>query len=87
MERLSCIAIGFVIAVLVIALFFGVKNVVEDVAQHRRRLNQIQMEEIARNECREITGSLCWYNIREFDERVNELIESRLPEKEGENEG
>lgn len=86
MERLSYIAIGFVIAVVLIVVFFGVKDVVEDVAQHRRRLNQIRMEEIARNECRDIAKALCWYNIVDFDERVKTLIDSKLAEKEGERE-
>ena len=84
MERLFCIGIGFVIAVVLIVVFFGVKDSVEDAAQRRRKLNEIRMKEIARNECRDIAKALCWYNIVDFDERVNEPIDSRLAEKEGE---
>lgn len=86
MERLSYIAIGFEVAVVLIALFFGAKSVFEDVVLRRRKLNEIRVKEIARNECRDIAKALCWYNIVDFDERVNELIDSRLPEKEGEHE-
>lgn len=86
MERLSYIAIGFVVAVVLIALFFGAKSVFEDVVLCRRKLNEIRMKEIARNECRDIAKALCWYNIVDFDERVNELIDSKLAEKEGEHE-
>lgn len=87
MERLFYIVIGFVVAVILIALFFGAKSVFEDVVLRRRKLNEIRMKEIARNECRDIAKALCWYNIVDFDERVNELIDSRLAEKEGEHEG
>lgn len=86
MERLSYIAIGFVVAVVLIALFFGAKSVFEDVVLRRRKMNEIRMKEIARNEFRDIAKALCWYNIVDFDERVNELIDSRLAEKEGEHE-
>ena len=87
MERLFYIAIGFVIAVVLIVVFFGVKDSVKDAAQRRRKLNEIWMEEIARNECRDIVKVLCWYNIVDFDERVNELIDRKLAEKEGGEDG
>lgn len=83
MERLFHIAIGFVIAVVLIALFFGAKSVFEDVVLRRRKLNEIRMEEIARVECRSLISGIGWYNIQRFDERVNELIDSKLAEKEG----
>lgn len=83
MDRLFHIAIGFVIAVVLIALFFGAKSVFEDVVLRRKKLNEIRMEEIARVECRSLISGIGWYNIHGFDERVNELINSRLPETEG----
>ena len=86
MDRLFHIAIGFVIAVVLIAVFFGVKDVVEDAAKRRRKLNEIRMEEIARKECREIVRHIYWSNIQGFDDRVNTLNDSRLAEKEGEHE-
>ena len=86
MDRLIHIGIGFVLAVVLIALFFGVKSVFEDVVIRRRKLNEIRMGEIARNECRSIISGIYWTNIHGFDKRVNDLIDSKLAEKEGENE-
>ena len=87
MERLTYIGIGFVIAVVLIAFFFGAKSVFEDVVLRRKKLNEIRMKEIARSECRSLIDGICWYNIYDFDERVYDLIVSRLAEKEGEHEG
>lgn len=84
MERLFCIGIGFVISVVLIALFFGAKSVFEDVVLRRRKLNEIRMGEIARVECRSLISGIYWTNIHGFDERVNELIDKKMEE---ENEG
>ena len=86
MERLSYIAIGFVIAVVLIALFFMAKSVFEDVVLRRKKLNEIRMGEIARVECRSLISGIGWYNIHDFDKRVNDLIDYKLAEKEGEHE-
>lgn len=86
MERLFCIGVGFVIAVVLIALFFGAKSVFEDVVLRRIKLNEIRMGEIARVECRSLISGIYWYNICDFDKRVNDLIDSKLAEKERENE-
>lgn len=86
MERLIGIGIGFVIAVVLIALFFGAKSVFEDVVLRRKKLNEIRMGEIARVEYRSLISRIGWYNIHDFDKRVNDLIDSKLAEKEGEHE-
>lgn len=82
MERLICIGIGFVIAVVLIAGFLVAKDRVED----RRKVNELRLEALAENICNRIIGTLYWRDIKEFDERVNELIDSKLAEKEGEHE-
>ena len=87
MERLSYITIGFVVAVVLIALFFGAKSVFEDVVLRRKKLNEIRMGEIARVECRNLISGISWYNICGFDKRVKDLIDSRLAERRGEHEG
>lgn len=84
MERLTYIAIGFVIAVVLIALFFGAKSIFEDVVLRRKKLNEIRMGEIARVECRSLISGIGWYNIHGFDKRVNDMIDSKLAEKEEE---
>lgn len=83
MERLFYIVIGFVVAVVLLCVYHLVKDGLED----RRQANDARIKSLARGVCLEVTRDMRWYNIREFDERVNELIDSRLAEKEGEHEG
>ena len=82
MERLFCIGIGFVIAVVLICVYYLVKDALED----RKASNDIRIKSLATAVCLEITRDIHWYNIKQFDERVSELIDSKLAEKEGEHE-
>ena len=79
MERLFHIAIGFVIAVVLICVYHLVKDGLED----RRQANDARIKSLARGVCLEVTRDIRWYNIREFDERVNELIDKKMEENEG----
>ena len=74
MERLSHIAIGFVIAVVLICVYHLVKDGLED----RRQANDARIKSLARGVCLEVTRDIRRYNIREFDERVNELIDKKM---------
>lgn len=74
MERLFCIGIGFVIAVVLICVYHLVKDGLED----RRQANDARIKSLARGVCLEVTRDIRWYNIREFDERVNELIDKKM---------
>ena len=78
MDRLFHIAIGFVIAVVLICVYYLVKEALMD----RKTANDARIKALARAVCLEVTRDIYWHNIRGFDERVNELINSRLPEKE-----
>ena len=82
MERFWCYLVGFVVALVLVAGFLIVKEKVED----RRNVNELRLKVIAERICNQIIGTLYWRDIREFDKRVNELIDQRLAEKEGEHE-
>lgn len=82
MERLFCIGIGFVIAVVLLFVFLVAKELLED---HRVK-TELRAKAIADRTAREIKQTLCHYHIRDFDNRVNELIDRKLAEKEGEHE-
>lgn len=73
---------GFGLALALVTGFLIVKSVVEE----RRNVNELRLKVIAERICNQIIGTLYWRDIKEFDKRVNELIDSRLAEKEGENE-
>ena len=83
MERLFYIVIGFVVAVVLLFVFMVAKDLLED---HKVK-TELRAKAIADRTGREIKQNLCHYHIRDFDDRVNELIDQRLAEKEGENEG
>lgn len=78
MERFWCWLAGFVVALALVAGFLIVKEKVED----RRNVNELRLKLIAENICNRIIGTLYWRDIKEFDERVNELIDRKLAEKE-----
>ena len=80
MERLSCIAIGFVIAVVLICVYHLVKDGLED----RRQANDARIKSLARCVCLEVTRDIRWYNINGFEERVEEMVDKKMEE---ENEG
>ena len=82
MERFWCCLAGFAVALALVAGFLIVKEMVED----RRNVNELRLKLIAERICNQIIGTLYWRDIKEFDERVNELIDHKLAEKEGENE-
>lgn len=82
MERFWCYMVGFAVALALVAGFLIVKEKVED----RRNVNELRLKVIAERICNQIIGTLYWRDIREFDKRVNELIDQRLAEKEGEHE-
>lgn len=82
MERLLYIGIGFVVAVVLLFVFLVAKELLED---HRVK-TELRAKAIADRTGREIKQNLCHYHIRDFDNRVNELIDSKLAEKEGERE-
>lgn len=82
MERFWCYLVGFAIALVLVAGFLIVKEMAED----RRKVNEIRLKVIAETTCNRIIGTLYWRDIKEFDERVNELIDRKLAEKEGEHE-
>ena len=74
MERLLCIALGACIAVAII----GAALVVRDALADRREALDARIKNLARGVCLEVTRDIRWYNIREFDERVNELIDKKM---------
>lgn len=76
MERLLCIALGACIAVAII----GAALVVRDALADRREALDARIKNLARGVCLEVTRDIRWYNIREFDERVNELIDKKMEE-------
>lgn len=82
MERFWCYLAGFAVALALVAGFLIVKEKVED----RRNVNELRLKVIAERICNQIIGTLYWRDIREFDKRVNELIDQRLAEKKGEHE-
>lgn len=82
MERLSYIVIGFVVAVVLAVVFLVVKDVIEN----KKSLLEQKMLSIARKECLDVKTHIYWYNIIGLEEHVNQLIDSKLAEKEGENE-
>jgi hypothetical protein len=59
---------------------------VKEALMDRKTANDARAKALARAVCLEVTRDIYWHNIRGFDERVNELIDSRLAEKEGEHE-
>ena len=79
MEGLSCIAIGFVIAVVLIAGFLIVKSELEERKEAQKRM----MTRIAEDVYNERSKSLAQY-VRDL---TVDLIDHKLAEKEGENEG
>ena len=80
MERLSHIAIGFVIAVVLICVYHLVKDGLED----RREAIDARIKNLARGVCLEVTRDMRWYNINGLEERVEEMIDKKMEE---ENEG
>ena len=82
MERLLCIALGACIAVAII----GAALVVRDALEDRREALDARIKNLARGVCLEVTRDIRWYNINGFEERVEEMIDSKLAEKEGEHE-
>lgn len=82
MERVFCIGIGFVIAVVLLVVFLVAKDVVEN----KKSLLEQKILSIARKECQDAKANIYWYNIMGFEQHVNKLIDSRLAEKEGEHE-
>lgn len=82
MERFWFWLAGFAVPMVLVVGFLIVKEKVED----RRNVNELRLKVIAERICNQIIGTLYWRDIREFDKRVNELIDQRLAEKEGENE-
>ena len=80
MERLFCVFVGFAISLVFLFVFLVAKELLED---HRVK-TELRAKAIADRTGCEIKQNLCYYNIRDFDNRVNELIDSRLAEKEGE---
>lgn len=74
MERLLCIALGACIAVAII----GAALVVRDALADRREALDARIKNLARGVCLEVTRDIRWYNIREFDERANELIDKKM---------
>lgn len=80
MERLFCVFAGFLISLVLIFVFMVAKELLED---HRVK-TELRAKAIADRTGREIKQNLFYYHIRDFDNRVNELIDSRLAEKEGE---
>lgn len=83
MERFWCYLAGFAVALALVAGFLIVKGVVEE----RRNVNELRLKLIAENICNRIIGTLYWRDIKEFDKRVNELIDRRLAEKEEDSDG
>ena len=79
MERLFHIAIGFVIAVVLLFVFLVAKELLED---HRAK-TELRAKAIADRTGREIKQNLCHYHIRDFDDRVNELIDKKMEEENG----
>ena len=82
MERFWFWLAGFAVPMVLVVGFLIVKEKVED----RRNVNELRLKVIAERICNQIIGTLYWRDIREFDKRVNELIDQRLAEKEGEHE-
>lgn len=80
MERLLYAFVGFMISFVLLFVFHVAKELLED---HRVK-TELRAKSIADRTGCEIKQNLCYYNIRDFDNRVNELIDSRLAEKEGE---
>ena len=79
MERLTYIVIGFVVAVVLLFVFMVAKDLLED---HKVK-TELRAKAIADRTGREIKQNLCYYHIRDFDDRVNELIDKKMEENEG----
>ena len=79
MDRLLCIALGACIAVAI----SGAAMLVRDALADRREANDARIKILARGVCLEVTRDIRWYNINGFEERVEEMIDSKLAEKEG----
>lgn len=82
MERLIYIGIGFVIAVVLVVVYF----VVKDVAENKKSLLEQKILFIARKECQDTKAHIYWRNIIGLEQHVNKLIDSKLAEEEGEHE-
>ncbi len=82
MDRLICIGIGFVVAVALLVVYF----VVKDVAENKKSLLEQKILSIARKECQDAKAHIYWHNIIGLEQHVNKLIDSKLAEKEGEDE-
>jgi uncharacterized membrane protein YgaE (UPF0421/DUF939 family) len=82
MERLFYIAIGFVVAVVLVVVFL----VAKDVAENKKSLLEQKILSIARKECLDAKAHIYWHNIIGLEQHVNKLIDSKLTEKEGEHE-
>lgn len=80
MERLLYAFVGFVISFVLLFVFHVAKELLEDY----RVKTELRAKSIADRTGREIKQNLFYYHIMDFDNRVNELIDSRLAEKEGE---
>lgn len=80
MERFWYWLAGFAIPLVLVVGSLIVKRKAED----RRNVNELRLKAIAERICNQIIGTLYWRDIKEFDKRVNELIDSKLAEKEGE---
>ena len=71
MERFWFWLAGFAVPMVLVVGFLIVKEKVED----RRNVNELRLKVIAERICNQIIGTLYWRDIREFDKRVNELID------------
>lgn len=78
MERFWCYAIGFCIAILLVFAFTIVKNVVEERKEKSERRLKARMQSVFWESLEKVRP----YQIRGLDE----YIDQRLAEKEGENE-
>ena len=83
MERLFCIGIGFVIAVVLVVVFL----VAKDVAENKKSLLEQKILSIARKEWQDAKAHIYWHNIIGLEQYVNKLVDSKFAEKEGEHEG
>lgn len=79
MDRLIHIGIGFVIAFVLMFVFFLVKDSLED----RKSIREQRMMAIAKKECLDLKDSIYWHNIIGFESYVNKIVDSKLAEKEG----
>lgn len=75
----SCFFAGIIVCLLVLAIRGSIEEM--------KSIREARMKCMVQNVCREEMKAIRWWHIHGLEDKINEIIDERLAEKEGENEG